>query len=178
MAVGAAVVATATSRQPGLKSDPASANFAKENRSSKLNAANRTAIGNPLWAIPIKTLSVARERPLFMPMRHPPKPPMAGIPWPRPATPIEPEKPPLVLIGTVVSENDVIGIFRDQSTKRIVKLRRGASQYGWLLGRVNKKDAVLQKGDETVFLTLSADTSAPATAAMHEPEPRLVRRQR
>src|SRR4051812_6964105 len=40
--------------------------------------------GNPLWAIPLKSLSVTRERPLFTPLRRVPAPAVAHVEPPRP----------------------------------------------------------------------------------------------
>src|SRR6478735_9031959 len=36
--------------------------------------------GNPLWAIPLSSLTATRERPLFLPSRRAPAPAVAGTP--------------------------------------------------------------------------------------------------
>lgn len=164
--------------QTEVKSDPQSTSPAKKEQPKKSTPSHARATGNPLWTIQFKKLVATRERPLFSPTRRPPKPPAVRLPASPPAVPVEPDRPPLVLIGTVVGENEAIGVFRDQSTKRTIRLRRGEHQYGWVLGRLNKRDAVLQQGNATVFLALSADSVPPVTIAAQEQEPRLVRRQR
>src|SRR5215212_880442 len=40
--------------------------------------------GNPLWGIPLKSLSLTRERPLFTPSRRPPAPAVANVEAARP----------------------------------------------------------------------------------------------
>jgi general secretion pathway protein N len=173
----AAAATMAMIGQTDVKSDPASANFVKENQPKIPNPAHRMATGNPLWAIPMKALAATQDRPLFSPTRRPPAPPVTALPAP-PQPPIEPERPPLVLIGTVVGENEAIAVFLDQSTHRTVSLLSGQGQHGWLLGKVHKKDVVLRKNNAIVMLTLSAGATAPVVIAAQEPEPRLVRRQR
>src|SRR5215471_2746579 len=57
--------------------------------------------GNPLWAIPLSSLTVTRERPLFSSSRRPPAPPVVAAPVvqtrppPPPPAPREPERPRL-----------------------------------------------------------------------------------
>ena len=160
-----------------IKSNPASTRFVTLSRSDKPNAAVEVAIGNPLWAVPLKELAATRDRPLFAPTRRPPPPPMASVSPPRPVLPVKPEKPPLALIGTIIGDGEVIGVFRDETAKRVVSLRSGERRYGWLLDRVHKRDVVLQKDNSNVFLALSPEATAPVTVAMQQPEPRLVRRQ-
>jgi hypothetical protein len=161
-----------------VSSNVASANSANDRAPKKPRAVSRLFAGNPLWGVRIKDLAATRNRPLFSPSRRPPAPVVTAAPPPPPPRQFTPEKPPLVLIGTVVSENEAIAVFRDQSTKRTVKLRTGLRLDGWALLRVNKKDVVLRKENTTVSLALSADAVPRITVAMQEHEPRLVRRQR
>jgi hypothetical protein len=59
--------------------------------------------GNPLWGIPISSLSATRERPIFSASRRPPAPmPVAEAPPPPPA---EPEHPPFTLVGTAIGKS-------------------------------------------------------------------------
>src|SRR5262245_14595761 len=66
--------------------------------------------GNPLWAVPVKTLSVTQERPIFTPSRRPPAPPVLAAavtrPAPPPPKPTEPAHPPLWLVGAVSGEHE------------------------------------------------------------------------
>jgi hypothetical protein len=54
------------------------------------SAPQRTPSSNPLWEIPLSSLSVTRERPIFSPTRRPPPPAAAAVPKPVAA----PAKPP------------------------------------------------------------------------------------
>src|SRR5205085_12702922 len=88
----------------------------------------RELSGNPLWAIPLSTLSATRERPLFTPSRRPPAPAIAGPPPVEPvaapaAPPPEPDRPQLTLVGAVAGDSGGIAIFIDQATNDVVRLR-------------------------------------------------------
>jgi hypothetical protein len=174
---GPAAANEAIVARAAVTSGPASVNFVNNRGPKKPGAVSRLLPGNPLWAVQVKDLAATRNRPLFSPTRRPSPPIVTAAPAPLPVQ-ITAEKPPLVLIGTVVSDNEAIAVFRDQSTKRTVKLRTGLRLDGWALLTVNKKDVVLRKDNTTVSLALSADAVPRITVAMQEHEPRLVRRQR
>ena len=115
--------------------------------------------GNPLWAIPIKDLSVTRERPIFSPSRRPPPPAVAATPYvppPPPPTPAGPQRPQLALVGTVVNTNEGFGIFLDQATNTVVRLKTGEGHNGWILRSVQGREATLQKDRDTAVLALPA----------------------
>jgi general secretion pathway protein N len=121
--------------------------------------------GNPLWAVPLSTLSVTRERPIFSPSRRPPPPPVvvppvvvARPPPPPPPKPVVPERPALVLVGTVANEGEGIGVFLDQATMNIIRLRTGEGHAGWILLSVKAREATLQNPRNTVTLALPAPT--------------------
>jgi len=115
------------------------------------------AIGrsNPLWAIPLATLSATRERPIFSPTRR--RPQIAGAP------PIQaivssstrPSRPLLALVGAIAAEHESIAIFLDETTKRIIRLKTGESHAGWTLRIVQGREATLQKDHETAVVALS-----------------------
>ena len=93
---------------------------------SKRQDDDQLAIGNPLWAIPLKALSVTRERPVFSPSRRPPPPVVVAVPYvapPPPPKPVEPERPPLSLVGTITGKDGSLGIFLDQATNSVVRLK-------------------------------------------------------
>jgi general secretion pathway protein N len=121
--------------------------------------AGREARGNPLWAIPLKSLTATRERPIFLPSRRAPAPPViagpppAAAPPPPPPAP-EPERPRLSLVGAVVGDSEGIAIFLDQSNQGIIRLRTGENHLGWTLSAVKGREATLQKGRETMQLAL------------------------
>jgi general secretion pathway protein N len=127
-------------------------------------AGARELRGNPLWAIPLKSLSFTRDRPLFTPSRRPPVPPVPAAEPVRQvvvAKPAEPERPQLLLIGVVVSEKDGIAIFVDQTTREVFRLRIDQGHGGWILRSVHGREATLEKSPFTVTLALPAPGDQP-----------------
>jgi len=138
---------------------------------SARTAANRPApaSGSPLWAVPLKSLSATRDRPLFSPSRRPP-PTVVAAPHiePRPAAkpPEPPEQPRLTLLGTVVGESQSIGIFLDDTTKDVVRLRMGQGHRGWGLLSVRVREVTVEKNRRSVILALPPpDAAAPKPLA-------------
>lgn len=127
--------------------------------------------GNPLWTIPITSLSATRERPVFLPSRRPPAPAVAA---PLPVEPAKPPPPPvaerphLALVGSVVGEIESVAVFMDSSTRATVRLKMGETHAGWILRSVKGREAVLQKGGETVTLAFPA-LSDPQTMSLPSP---------
>lgn len=123
-------------------------------------AQERALLGNPLWAIPFGSLAVTRERPIFTPSRRPPAPAVVAIPAPRIAqptivsSPAAPQRPNLVLVGTVISGTEGFGVFLDQSTHNVVRLRTGEGYAGWILRSVKAREATLEKAQQTETLHL------------------------
>jgi general secretion pathway protein N len=121
-------------------------------------AAPPVRAGNPLWAVPLSSLTLTRERPIFSASRRPPAPPGAAAPVvqarpaPRPP-PREPERPRLSLVGTVGGEQG-IAVFVDQATQAIVRLRTGEGHDGWVLRAVGGREVTLQNDSNTAVLTL------------------------
>jgi general secretion pathway protein N len=140
-------------------------------------APERAQIGNPLWAIPLGSLGVTRDRPLFTPSRRPPAPAVVAVPViPPPKValpPPEPEHPSLVLIGTVVGENEGVGVFLDQATHDFVRMKTGEGHAGWILRSVKAREVTLEKGakSETLRLPARMDSSAPAPAGPRPGDP-------
>jgi general secretion pathway protein N len=123
--------------------------------------------GNPLWAIPLSSLTATRERPIFVPSRRPPAPVVAGPPpvqrvRPPPPPPPEPERPRLALVGAVVGESESIAIFIDERTRDVLRLRTGENHLGWTLRSVRSREATLEKDRETMLLALPAPSETPA----------------
>ncbi len=113
------------------------------------------AIGrpNPLWAIPIASLSATRERPIFSPSR---RSPLKAAP-PAPQQSLrgnEPNRPLLALVGTVVATPEGIAIFHEEKSKDIVRLRTGESHSGWTLTAVKAREVTLSHGHETAVLVI------------------------
>jgi general secretion pathway protein N len=124
--------------------------------------AAREPRGNPLWAIPLKSLNATRERPIFLPSRRAPAPAVAGPPpapvRPPPPPPAEPDRPRLALVGAVAGDAEGIAIFVDETTRGIVRLRTGENHLGWTLRSVRGREATMQKDRQTVLLALPAPT--------------------
>jgi general secretion pathway protein N len=119
--------------------------------------AERVLSANPLWAMPLKQFSVTRERPIFLPSRRPPAPPASAVTVSKaiaPSKPKEPEQPQLSLVGTIVSDEDKFGIFVDQSTKAVLRLRVGEDFQGWKLQSVQGREVALQKNQLTFVVAL------------------------
>jgi len=137
--------------------------------------APRAQSGNPLWGIPLKALNNTRERPLFSPSRRPPPtavvaaPPAPAQPLPQPAVP---DHPQLTIMGTIVGETQSIGVFIDQATKEVVRLKTGEGHAGWTLRAIHGREAVLEKDQREATLVLPARgateqaiASVPATTS-------------
>jgi hypothetical protein len=117
--------------------------------------------GNPLWAIPLESLSATRERPLFRPSRRAPMaPPVIASPPPNPAPSpsIKPAPPQFVLLGAVVGTAPAkdLAVLLDQTTQGVVRLRTGEGHSGWILRSVKRRQATLEKDGESLLLALPA----------------------
>ncbi len=136
--------------------------------------------GNPLWAIPLSSLTATRERPLFLPSRRAPAPAVAGTPVvvaPPPPPSTEPDQPPLTLVGAIASETEGFAVFLDQATNNVVRLRTGQDHMGWVLRSVKGREATLEKNKRTATLTLPVPTamSLGEPASTPVPPPMLPR---
>jgi general secretion pathway protein N len=135
--------------------------------------------GNPLWAVPLRTLSGTRERPIFSPSRRPPPEAVAvapAAPVPQAPRPAVAERPSLALVGTIVGEGESIAIFYNPATKMTIRLRLGQTDdTGWKLVAVDARTTLLEKDRQSVTLALPAPGEAPAglPSAPRGPEPDL-----
>jgi general secretion pathway protein N len=113
---------------------------------------------NPLWGIPLATLTATRERPIFLPSRRAPAPAVAAAPRVEPVkavvAPAEPAQPPLKLVGTVAGIVDSYAVFINDATRDIVRLRTGEGHEGWVLTSVKGREAVLEKNRQTAVMAL------------------------
>jgi hypothetical protein len=115
--------------------------------------------GNPLWSIPLTSLSATRDRPVFSPSRRPPPPPVVAAPYvppppPPPAPPPEPDHPLLTLSGIVAGGTGGVGIFTKQNDNAPVNLRIGEDYQGWVLRAVRGREATFEKNNRTATLAL------------------------
>jgi hypothetical protein len=119
----------------------------------------RALSANPLWAMPLAQFTVTRERPIFSPSRRPPPAaavasvavPIVPAALPKPK---EPERPQLTLVGTIAGDEEGFGIFLDQSTKAMLRLKIGEAFQGWKLQSVQGREAALEKDQQVVTLAL------------------------
>jgi general secretion pathway protein N len=165
-------------------------------------AAERVLSANPLWAMPLAQFPVTRERPIFSPSRRPLAAAIAPAMIPRVVAmskPKEQERPQLSLVGTIVGDDEGFGIFLDQSTKAVIRLKVGENFQGWKLRTVQGRETALEKDEQVVTLVLPqpglgqvstegspppppppSTQSPPSSPAAHRtrstaPEPRPVR---
>lgn len=135
---------------------------------------------NPLWAIPLTTLTATRDRPLFAPSRRPPAPVLPNAPVaavaetpeaPRPASEL---RVTLILIGTVANETDGMALFTDPNSREIVRLRLGDVVAGWTLDAVRNREVTFRKGDRDDILTMQADLPASVATPVAPPSTDFV----
>jgi general secretion pathway protein N len=124
---------------------------------------DRALSANPLWAIPLTQLPLTRDRPIFSPSRRPPPPAAAPAAAPKlvvaPPRPSEPERPQFSLVGTVAGDDDGFGIFLDQATNAVFRLRVGEEYQGWKLRSVRGRETIVEKDRQIVPLALSQPTA-------------------
>jgi hypothetical protein len=128
-------------------------------------APDNRAVGNPLWTIPLNTLTATRERPLFSPARRPAMQAapaaIANVPAP-PPPPAEPEQLSLRLLGTITGRDNGIAICLNLATSEVVRVRTGESFEGWRLRAVRGREATFEKAARQAVLALpSPDDQRP-----------------
>lgn len=116
------------------------------------------ANGNPLWSIPVTSLTSTLQRPLFSPSRRP-RPvailtPIQAPPVPPPVVE-QPRRPLLSLVGAIAGTVDGIAIFVDETSKNMVRLKTGEGHAGWILRDVESREVTLQNDGYTAVFTLS-----------------------
>jgi hypothetical protein len=126
-----------------------------------------TPSANPLWPIPLATLSNTRERPIFSSSRRPPPAAVASAPVAKAPPPPKPrvERPQLSLVGTIAGGDESFGIFIDQTTKAALRLKIGDDYQGWRLRSVQGREVTLERDQQTAILSLpQPDTGAAGLA--------------
>ena len=134
--------------------------------------AERALSDNPLWGIPLTQLPVTRDRPIFSSSRRPPPPAVAPAAVPKVVAvpkPTEPERPQLSLLGTIVSDDEGFGIFLDQSTKAVLRLKVDEDYQGWKLRSVQGREATLEKDQQVVTLPLPQPGAAQGASEVRPP---------
>jgi len=124
---------------------------------------------NPLWAIPMSKLSATRDRPLFTPSRRPPPPTISAAPEPPPpmVKPVIAESPSFKLVGTIIGEDNRIGIFMSETSKTMIRIREGEGDSGWTLRSIDPHSAVFEGYGRMVTLVFpeAEQSGDPAGAA-------------
>jgi general secretion pathway protein N len=116
----------------------------------------RTASANPLWAVPLATLSNTRERPIFSSSRRPPPPAATSAlaVAPPASKPVRVERPQLSLVGTIIGDDQSFGIFVDRSSKAALRLKLGEDYQGWALRSVQGREVTLARDHMTAIVSL------------------------
>jgi general secretion pathway protein N len=133
--------------------------------------AERPLSANPLWGMPVKQFNVTRERPIFLPSRRPPAPPPSAVTVAKvaaPPKPKEPEQPQLSLVGTISGDDARFGIFIDQATKAVLRLKEGEDFQGWQLRSIQSREASFQKNQQTFVVALPKPGLSQASIAVRE----------
>ena len=109
--------------------------------------------------MPLAALHETRERPIFTASRRPPAPPVVAAvveapPPPLRAPPPRPERPALVLLGTVSGEALHFGIFHNPATTKTLRLAVGENFEGWTLRGVSPTGARFDYEGQTATLEL------------------------
>lgn len=129
---------------------------------------------NPLWTIPLSSLTATRDRPLFSASRRPASlavqtpPPPPPAPHPAPATPASPT---LELVGTIVGPATSLAMVKDPATHAVTRLREGEEASGWRLKTVTLRSIIVEKGEQSAVLALPErlETSGQQAAQNHPP---------
>jgi hypothetical protein len=110
---------------------------------------------NPLWAIPMPSLNDTRERPIFSASRRAPPPVAPPAPQVQQvARSNEPNRPLLTLVATVATDSEGIAVFRDETSKGILRLRTGESHSGWTLSTVKPREVTMLRDHDTATLDI------------------------
>jgi hypothetical protein len=125
--------------------------------------------GNPLWDVALSSLQETRARPIFSPSRRPPSPPVVAAqppPTPKLPPPREPDRLKLTLLGTVIGASNSMGVFMDESSKDVIRIRTGESHDGWTLRSVQRRAASFEKNFQEATLVLPAPGSEPSAPSV------------
>jgi hypothetical protein len=82
-----------------------------------------------------------------------------------PAKPVEAEKPPLALVGTITGGETPVAVLFNQATRTVSQVREGDEELGWRITAVSARSAVAEKDGNAVTLNLPrpSDPAPPPT---------------
>jgi hypothetical protein len=106
-----------------------------------------------------------------LPSRRPPAPPPSAITVAKVVAPPkakEPEQPQLSLVGTISGDDARFGIFVDQTTKAVLRLKEGEDFQGWQLRSIQGREASFQKNQQTFVVALPQPGLSQASFAVRE----------
>lgn len=169
LACGAALAASAVIIQPlaapspglRLRDEPVvfGGSSSPADPAAAARAGDEPTTANPLWGVPLTSLTATRDRPLFLPTRRAPAP---AVPSVAPAQvkpvaappPAGPEKPEFSLVGVISGAAEGIAIFSDDTSRDVFRLRTGEAYKGWILRAVRGREAVLEKNQQNAVLEI------------------------
>lgn len=145
--------------QPIGDGGPSAQKVLLKNQAKLPDSLRRIKKPNPVWIVPLGSLSQTRERPLFSSSRRPPMPPVVPDPLPSlvtapKPTPAAPDRVGLLLMGTVLGHLN-IAILRQENTEISLRLHAGQNYEGWILQRIDRREVTFEKGKDTAVLTIS-----------------------
>jgi general secretion pathway protein N len=121
-------------------------------------ADRRNSSGNPLWSIPLSSLSATRERPLFSSSRRPPPIVVAKAVATAiaidPETTSAPQPPALTLMGTIVGSSVRFAILANSATGAVSRVRQGDQESGWRVRAVELRSVIVEKDARSIMLEL------------------------
>jgi len=79
---------------------------------------------------------------------------VAAAPPPPPVAAPLPDRPALVLLGTIIGGALRVGIFHEEATTKTVRLSVGESREGWVLRSISAGDAIFEAADRVATLVL------------------------
>ena len=78
------------------------------------------------------------------------------------------------MVGTIASDDEGFGIFLDQSTKAVLRLKVGEDFQGWKLRSVQGREATLEKDRQVVTLALPQPGVGQVTSEVPPPPPAIA----
>jgi general secretion pathway protein N len=135
-------------------------------------------VSQPLWRVPLQTLTATRDKPLFSPSRRPPPPAPVALPPPAapPLPPPPPEPPPRgALVGVLTGPDNysVAMIVPDQSSKPM-QLHVGEKIGNWTMTSLEARAAVFQNGERREVMEMKT-ASGGGSGAIPMPAPGFPR---
>jgi hypothetical protein len=122
----------------------------------------------------IEDLSDTLERPLFMPSRRPPKPPVAPVVEAAPVK-VPVEEAPADLTGIVNGPDLHYAILTSRATKEVHHLRTGEKSEEWSLQEIGPRYVVLHRGPGRLRLELFEEKAPGEGSSSRDPEERALR---